>query len=109
MQRSEEGIMRNQHKSRDVGARLTRRDALTAGLALAAGGALAAGSARPAAAAARASTPAVPTGRFTAAVSAPDDRATAIVDIVRGFMEQYDLKAVIVRATIDGEEVVTEA
>jgi hypothetical protein len=48
----EEGIVGDQHEHRDVGARLTRREALTAGLVLAAGGTLAAMPARPAAAAA---------------------------------------------------------
>jgi CubicO group peptidase (beta-lactamase class C family) len=40
---------------------------------------------------------------------AQSTQAEAIVALAREAMEEYDLKAVIVRVTIDGEEVVTEA
>jgi CubicO group peptidase (beta-lactamase class C family) len=71
------------------------------GIALAAGGTLAAASARPAfAATVRQATP---------VASAPGDRAAAIVALARDIMEQQDVKAVIVRVTIDGQEIVTEA
>ena len=40
---------------------------------------------------------------------AADERAEIIVRLAREAMKKYDLKAVIVRVTIDGEEVVTEA
>jgi CubicO group peptidase (beta-lactamase class C family) len=65
------------------------------------GGALAAGSVRPSfAASLRQATP-VP--------GQPGDRAEAIVAIARDIMEQQDVKAVIVRVTIDGQEIVTDA
>lgn len=70
------------------------------GLALA-GGALAAGSARPAAAA--------PSRQATPAASTPEDQAEAIIAIARETQAKHDLKAVIVRVTIDGQEVVTTA
>ncbi len=38
-----------------------------------------------------------------------DERADAIVNLVRDAIKKYDLKAVIVRITIDGEELLTEA
>lgn len=40
---------------------------------------------------------------------APEDRAAEIVDLVRVAMTQYALRAAIVRVTVDGAEVVTEA
>ena len=41
--------------------------------------------------------------------SAQDSQAEAIVGLAREAMAQYDLRAVIVRVVIDGEEIVTEA
>lgn len=41
--------------------------------------------------------------------AAQNSQAEAIVALAREAMEQYDLKAVIVRVVIDGEEIVTEA
>jgi CubicO group peptidase (beta-lactamase class C family) len=69
------------------------------GLALA-GGALGAGSARPAFATLRQATP---------VASAPSDQAEAIVAAARDIMSKQDVKAVILRVTIDGQEIVTEA
>ena len=40
---------------------------------------------------------------------AEEDRAAAIVEIVRGAIAKYDLRAVIVRVTIDGQVVITQA
>jgi CubicO group peptidase (beta-lactamase class C family) len=86
--------------NRGLGRRLTRRETVTTGLALA-GGALGAGSARPAfAATLRQATP---------VANAPGDSAAAIIALARDIMEQQDVKAVILRVTIDGQEVVTEA
>jgi CubicO group peptidase (beta-lactamase class C family) len=83
-----------------LGSRLTRRETVATGLALA-GGALGAGSARPAfAATLRQATP---------VANAPGDSAAAIVAIARDIMEKQDVKAVILRVTIDGQEVVTAA
>jgi CubicO group peptidase (beta-lactamase class C family) len=73
---------------------------VTTGLALA-GGALGAGLARPAFAA----TP----RQATPVASALGDSAAAIVAIARDIMEKQDVKAVILRVTIDDQEVVTEA
>jgi len=79
---------------------LTRRVAVAMGLTLASG-ALTADSARPAfAATLRQSTP---------VAGQPGDRAEAIVAIARDIMEKQDVKAVILRVTIDGQEIVTEA
>jgi len=79
---------------------LTRRAAVARGLTLASG-ALTADSARPAfAATLRQSTP---------VAGQPGDRAEAIVAIARDIMEKQDVKAVILRVTIDGQEIVTEA
>jgi CubicO group peptidase (beta-lactamase class C family) len=89
------------HDDRGMGRPLTRRTAVTMGLALASGGALGAGPARSAfAATLRQATP---------VTSAPGDQAEAIVAIARDIMENQDVKAVILRVTIDGQEVVTEA
>jgi D-alanyl-D-alanine carboxypeptidase len=82
------------------GTSLTRREAVTMGLALA-GGALGAGSTRPAAAA--------PHRQATPAAGAPEDQAERIVAIARDEMAKYDLRAVIVRVMIDGQDVVTTA
>jgi CubicO group peptidase (beta-lactamase class C family) len=93
--------VRDAGKDQGVGAPVTRRDAVAMGMTLAAGGTLAAGSGRPAyASSLRQATP---------VSGAPGDQADAIVAIARDIMERQDLKAVIVRVTIDGQEVVTEA
>ena len=70
------------------------------GFALA-GGTLAVGPARP--------TLAAPSRQATPEAGTTDDRAAAILAIARDAMEQQDLKAVILRVTIDGEEIVTAA
>ena len=49
------------------------------------------------------------TPRRQATPVAPGGQAEAIIAIARDIMEQQDLKAVILRVTIDGEEVVTAA
>jgi CubicO group peptidase (beta-lactamase class C family) len=83
-----------------LGRRLTRRETVTTGLALA-GGALGGGPARPAfAAALRQATP---------VATAPGEQAEAIIALTRDIMQQQDVKAVILRATVDGQEVVTAA
>jgi CubicO group peptidase (beta-lactamase class C family) len=87
-------------EDRGLGTALTRRKAVTMGLALA-GGAVIAGSARPASAAAlRQATP---------VANAAGDQAEAIVAIARDIMDKQDVKAVILRVTIDGQEIVTAA
>jgi CubicO group peptidase (beta-lactamase class C family) len=97
---SEEDVVSDHPAHHSFGTALTRREALTMGLALA-GGTLAAGPARPASAA--------PRSQATPVAEAADDRADAIVAIARETMERQDLNAVIVRVTIDGIELVTEA
>ena len=92
--------MGNQTDHRSGGAALTRRDAVTMGLTLA-GTAAIAGSARPAAAA--------PRRQATPVAGTPGDQAEAIVAIARDIMDKQDVKAVIVRVLIDGQEIVTEA
>ena len=96
----EEDVVSDPHDDRGLGGPVTRREAVRLGLALA-GGTLATASTRPAfATSLRQATPmTVP----------PGDRAEAIVAIARDIMEKQDVKAVIVRVTIDGQEVVTEA
>ena len=92
--------MNVQRTTRCLAIPLTRRDAVAKGLTLA-GGTLAVASARPAfAATLRQATP---------VAGQPADRAAAIVAIARDIMEQQDVKAVILRVTIDGQEIVTEA
>ena len=92
--------MNDQSDNRSFGTPLTRRKAVTMGVALA-GGTVAAASARPAfAATLRQSTP---------VAGQPGDRAEAIVAIARDIMAKQDVKAVILRVTIDGQEVVTAA
>jgi len=71
------------------------------GLALAAGGMSTAGSARRVSGA--------PRRQSTPQASASDDRTVAIIALARDVMAKNDLNAVIVRVTIDGQEVVTEA
>ena len=46
---------------------------------------------------------------YVAPSHAETDRAAAIADIVRGAIAKYDLRAVIVRVTIDGKVVTTQA
>jgi CubicO group peptidase (beta-lactamase class C family) len=86
--------------NRSTATPLTRRNTVAMGLTLASG-ALTAASPRPAfAATLRQSTP---------VAGQPGDRAEAIVAIARDIMEKQDVKAVILRVTIDGQEIVTEA
>ena len=93
--------MSDQQADRGPGRPLTRRSAVAMGMTLAAGGTLTSGPARTAAAATlRQATP---------VAGAPGDPANAIVTIARETMEQQELKAVILRVTIDDQEVVTEA
>src|SRR5215217_7521860 len=96
----EEDVVSDPHDDRGLGGPVTRREAVRLGLALA-GGTLATASTRPAfATSLRQATPmTVP----------PGDRAEAIVAIARDIMEKQDVKAVIVRVTIDCQEIVTEA
>ncbi len=92
--------MSDQTDHRSVGAALTRRDAVTMGFTLA-GAAAIAGSTRPADAA--------PRLQATPVAGTPRDQADAIVGIARDIMDKQDVKAVIVRVLIDGQEIVTEA
>ena len=96
----EEDVVSGQYADRGLGTPWTRRKAVTRGLILA-GGVLAAGSARPSSAA--------PPRQATPASPAPDDRAEAIIALARDMMAKQDLNAVILRVTIDGQEVVTAA
>ncbi len=91
--------MRGQANDRNLGAVLTRRDAVKMGLAAA--GTLGAGRIG--------QTAAAPLRQATPAASAPEDQAEAIVAIARETMAKHDLKAVILRVTIAGEDVVTTA
>jgi CubicO group peptidase (beta-lactamase class C family) len=87
------------HGDQAIGTVLTRRQAVTTGLALAVGGATIGSASRTVSAAPlRQATP-VPAG----------DQADAILAIARDIMAQQDAKAVIVRVTIDGQEVITAA
>jgi CubicO group peptidase (beta-lactamase class C family) len=72
---------------------MTRR-AVSAGVAVSAAGALTGGYARPGVLARQAATP---------------ETGTDIVSIARDAMAEFDLRAVILRVVIDGEEIVTEA
>jgi CubicO group peptidase (beta-lactamase class C family) len=94
----EDGV-RDHPAARRFGTPLTRREAMAMGLTLTAGGVAIAGTARAAAAPRRQATPA----------SGSTDRADAIVAIARDIMAKQDAKAVIVRVTIDGQEIVTAA
>jgi CubicO group peptidase (beta-lactamase class C family) len=96
----EENTVGDQHADWGFTTPCTRREAVAMGMTLAAAGTLAVGPARPASAA---------TLRQATPAGAPDDRADAIVAIARDMMETQDLNAVIVRVTIDGQEIVTEA
>jgi CubicO group peptidase (beta-lactamase class C family) len=93
--------MDNSHDDRGFGARLTRREAFGMGLTLAAGGVLTVGPARPGFAA--------PLRQSTPVASPTADPAEAIIAMAREIMEQQAVKAVILRVTIDGQEVVTAA
>jgi CubicO group peptidase (beta-lactamase class C family) len=96
----EEDVVSDPHDDRGLGGPVTRREAVSLGLALA-GGTLATASTRPAfATSLRQATP---------MAGQPGDRAEAIVAIAQDIMEKQDVKAVIVRVTIDGQEVLTEA
>jgi CubicO group peptidase (beta-lactamase class C family) len=79
---------------------LTRRAAVAMGLTLASG-ALTAASPRPAFA--------EPLRQATPVATPPGDQAEAIVAIAREIMEQQAVKAVILRVTIEGQEIVTAA
>ena len=92
--------MNDQVENRGFSTPLTRRAAVAMGLTLA-GGTLGARSAHPAYAA--------PLRQATPMAGAPGDQAGAIIAIARDIMEQQDVKAVILRVTIDGVEIVTEA
>jgi CubicO group peptidase (beta-lactamase class C family) len=96
----EEHAVSDQTDHRSVGAALTRREAVTMGIVLA-GGAVVAGSGRPADAA--------PLRQATPVANGAGDQAEAIVAIARDIMNKQDVKAVIVRVLIDGQEIVTEA
>ena len=93
-------MVSDQVQDRGYGTALTRRDALTMGLALASG-AVIGGSARPAYAA--------PLRQATPVAGTLGDQAEAILAIARDIMDKQDVKAVILRVTIDGQEIVTEA
>lgn len=96
----EEDVVGDHDDNRGLGRRLTRRETVTAGLALA-GGALGGVSARPAfAATLRQATP---------VANAPGDNAAAIIALARDIMTKQDVKAVILRVTIEGQEIVTAA
>ncbi len=96
--KSEEGYLINPHAELNA-TPFTRRAALALGIALA-GGALATSAPRPAfATSLRQATPA----------DLPADQAEAIVALARDIMAKQDVLAVILRVTIDGEEIVTAA
>ncbi|MCD6032257.1 MAG: D-alanyl-D-alanine carboxypeptidase [Thermomicrobiales bacterium] len=92
--------MSSQLKDRRFGTSLTRREAVAIGLTLAAGSTID-GAAHPSFAA--------PRRQATPMAGAPDDRTDAILAIAREIMAQQDTKAVILRVTIDGQEIVTAA
>jgi CubicO group peptidase (beta-lactamase class C family) len=85
---------------RRFGSMVTRREAVAIGLA-AASGTLASGHVRSSAAA--------PRRQATPTAGASTDRAEAIVAIAREVMARQDVRAVILRVTIGGEDVVTTA
>jgi CubicO group peptidase (beta-lactamase class C family) len=89
-----------QRAGRGFTTSLTRRDAVGIGVALVSG-TLAAGSSQRAAATLR--------RQATPAATQPGDQAEAVVAIAREIMAKQEVKAVIVRVTIDGQEVVTAA
>ncbi|MGH2616897.1 MAG: serine hydrolase domain-containing protein [Thermomicrobiales bacterium] len=92
--------MSDQHTARGFGPPVTRRAAVTMGLAIA-GGTLTAGPARPA----YASSP----RQASPVASSPGDHAETIIALAGEGLETQHLNAVIVRVTIDGQEVVTAA
>ncbi|MDQ3695827.1 MAG: beta-lactamase family protein [Chloroflexota bacterium] len=92
--------MSNRSAERGFGAPMTRREALGMGITLAAGGTMI--PATSGAAAAETLRQATPAGT-------PADRAEAIIAIAREMMDKQAVKAVILRVTIDGQEIVTEA
>jgi CubicO group peptidase (beta-lactamase class C family) len=87
-------------EDRVLGTAMTRREAVTMGLAVA-GGAVIAGSARPSYAA--------PLREATPVAGTAGDQAAAILTIARDIMAKQDVKAVILRVLIDGQDIVTEA
>jgi CubicO group peptidase (beta-lactamase class C family) len=89
-----------QRADRGFATPFTRRHVVAMGLTLA-GGTLVAASARPAFA--------TPVRQSTPVAGVPGDQAEAIIAITRDIMDKQDVKAVIVRVTIDGHEIVTEA
>ncbi len=95
--------------------RLTRRTTVVAGLGLGLGlglpgaGTVAGDGARAAGASARGRRFAAPAPEATPDAGSTGDRATRIVALASEAMTASDLKAVILRVTIDGEEVVTTA
>jgi CubicO group peptidase (beta-lactamase class C family) len=84
-----------------LSAGLTRREAVTMGLALAASGTVIARTSRAASAG--------PLRQATPVAGAVGDQAEAILTIARDIMAKQDVKAVILRVLIDGQEIVTEA
>jgi CubicO group peptidase (beta-lactamase class C family) len=95
-----EDVVGDPRDHRGLGAFWTRREAVAMGLSLASG-TLAAGPVHPAAAS--------PRRQATPVTEPPGDQAEAIVALARETMTKYDLKAVILRVTIDGQDIVTTA
>ena len=98
--------MSNQALAPRYRTRLTRRTTLGAGLALATGGVFAAPRSPLSASAPR---PAAPPRQASPAAGTAADQAAAIMALARDALAKYALNAVIVRVTIDDQEVVTEA
>jgi CubicO group peptidase (beta-lactamase class C family) len=96
----EENIVHDQLNNRSFGTPLTRRKAVAMGLTLATSGTLTAGSTRSASATSQ---------RQATPTSAPSDHAETIIALAREALETQHLNAVIVRVTIEGQEVVTAA
>jgi CubicO group peptidase (beta-lactamase class C family) len=90
--------MTDAHGRRDIGPLTSRRSLIRSGLVLGGGSLLAAGHWRPAGAA-----------QATPVAPASEEAATTIVGLAQQAMTDYALKAVILRVTIDGQEVVTAA
>src|SRR4029078_11027611 len=97
----EEDVLNIQHDKRGGGRPVTRRRAVTLGLALA-DGALTAGSTRSSAAAVR-------LRQATPAASPVSDQAEAIIAIARDLMTKQDIRSIILRVTVDGQELVNAA
>ena len=87
--------------------RMTRRAVAAAGLGLSGIGALALTPMAPVAA--RLSPHALPSRQATPGASAGSDPAASILDLAREALDAHDLKAVILRVEIDGQELVTTA